>query len=187
MLKFIFHCKIHLLILINPSASCISKNCVKIKINLNFYFQTSSWCLKRFMNGTGSVKSLLILFGARFTKYTIKKVSSVNNFGLKVKPVDKLLIKTRKNLFINSQRSKKRLLENSNLRISSCWMCNVPDGSFNCLVKELSSHLEHHLRYYSVSVYIVNPYIKLDQKLFIYHEWTFSFIVKGFIAPLSKR
>ena len=27
---------------------CISKSCIKIKINLNFYFHTSLWCLKRF-------------------------------------------------------------------------------------------------------------------------------------------
>ena len=30
---------------------CISESCIKIKINLNFYFQTSLWCLKRFYEG----------------------------------------------------------------------------------------------------------------------------------------
>ena len=28
-------------------APCISESCIKIKINLNFYFHTSLWCLKR--------------------------------------------------------------------------------------------------------------------------------------------
>ena len=27
-------------------APCISESCIKIKINLNFYFHTSLWCLK---------------------------------------------------------------------------------------------------------------------------------------------
>ena len=26
---------------------CISESCIEIKIKLNFYFQTSLWCLKR--------------------------------------------------------------------------------------------------------------------------------------------
>ena len=29
----------------------ISKSCIKLKINLNFYFHTSLWCLKRFCEG----------------------------------------------------------------------------------------------------------------------------------------
>ena len=32
-------------------ASCFSKSCIKIKINLNFYFHTSLWCRKRFHEG----------------------------------------------------------------------------------------------------------------------------------------
>ena len=27
---------------------CFSESCIEIKIKLNFYFDTSSWCLKRF-------------------------------------------------------------------------------------------------------------------------------------------
>ena len=27
---------------------CISESCIEIKIELNFYFHTSLWCLKRF-------------------------------------------------------------------------------------------------------------------------------------------
>ena len=30
---------------------CISESCIKIKINLNFYFHTSLWCLKSFYEG----------------------------------------------------------------------------------------------------------------------------------------
>ena len=33
------------------SASSISESCIKIKINLNYYFRTSLWCLKRFYEG----------------------------------------------------------------------------------------------------------------------------------------
>ena len=29
-------------------APCISESCIKMKININFYFHTSLWCLKRF-------------------------------------------------------------------------------------------------------------------------------------------
>ena len=32
-------------------ASCISESCVKMNINLTFYFHTSVWCLKRFSEG----------------------------------------------------------------------------------------------------------------------------------------
>ena len=32
-------------------ALCISESCIKIKINLNFYFHTSLWCLKWFYEG----------------------------------------------------------------------------------------------------------------------------------------
>ena len=30
---------------------CISESCNKVKINSNFYFHTSLWCLKRFYEG----------------------------------------------------------------------------------------------------------------------------------------
>ena len=30
---------------------CISESCIEIKINLNFYFHTPLWCLKRFYKG----------------------------------------------------------------------------------------------------------------------------------------
>ena len=32
-------------------ALCISENCFKIKINWNFHFHTSLWCLRRFYEG----------------------------------------------------------------------------------------------------------------------------------------
>ena len=32
-------------------APCLSESCITIKINLNFYFHTSLWCLKRFYEG----------------------------------------------------------------------------------------------------------------------------------------
>ena len=32
-------------------APCISEGCIKIKVNLNFYFHTFLWCLKRFYAG----------------------------------------------------------------------------------------------------------------------------------------
>ena len=34
--------------MLNLPATFISESCVKIKINLNVYFHTSLWCLKRF-------------------------------------------------------------------------------------------------------------------------------------------
>ena len=33
------------------SYPCISESCIKIKINLNFYFHNSLWCLKRSYEG----------------------------------------------------------------------------------------------------------------------------------------
>ena len=36
---------------LTPPAPCISKSCIKIKINLKFYFHFSSWCLKKFYEG----------------------------------------------------------------------------------------------------------------------------------------
>ena len=36
---------------LTPPAPCISKSCTKIKINLKFYFNFSSWCLKKFYEG----------------------------------------------------------------------------------------------------------------------------------------
>ena len=32
-------------------APCISESCIKIEINLNCYFYTSFWCLKKFYEG----------------------------------------------------------------------------------------------------------------------------------------
>ena len=32
-------------------APCISESCIQIKIDLNFYFHTSLWCLKKFYEG----------------------------------------------------------------------------------------------------------------------------------------
>ena len=37
-------------------AGCISESCIKIKINLNFYFHTSLWCRKRFYDTTKPFK-----------------------------------------------------------------------------------------------------------------------------------
>ena len=36
---------------INLTTACISESCIKIKINLSFYFHTSLWCLKKFYEG----------------------------------------------------------------------------------------------------------------------------------------
>ena len=38
----------HLEDLTNPSRLCISRSYIKIEINVNLYFLTSLWCLKRF-------------------------------------------------------------------------------------------------------------------------------------------
>ena len=38
-------------ILLTLPAPCISESCIKIKINLNFYFHTSLWCLRRSYEG----------------------------------------------------------------------------------------------------------------------------------------
>ena len=46
----VFNEQTHVLILPAP---CISESCVKIRINVNFYFHTSLWCLKRFYEGLG--------------------------------------------------------------------------------------------------------------------------------------
>ena len=35
----------------NESKKCISESCIKVKNDLNFYFHTSLWCLKRFYEG----------------------------------------------------------------------------------------------------------------------------------------
>ena len=37
--------------LLTLPAPCILERCIKMKINLNFYFHTSLWCLKRFYEG----------------------------------------------------------------------------------------------------------------------------------------
>ena len=34
-----------------PPGPCISESCIKLKINLNFYFDTSLWCLEWFYEG----------------------------------------------------------------------------------------------------------------------------------------
>ena len=36
------------ILMLTLPALCISESCIKIQINLNFYFHTSLWCLKRF-------------------------------------------------------------------------------------------------------------------------------------------
>ena len=38
----------------------ISESCIKIKINLNFYFHTSLWCLKRFYEGIYGLHKTLV-------------------------------------------------------------------------------------------------------------------------------
>ena len=40
-----------LIVILTLPAPCISGSCIKIKINLNFYFHTSLQCLKRFYEG----------------------------------------------------------------------------------------------------------------------------------------
>ena len=37
--------------LLTLKAPCISESCIELKIELNFYFHTSLWCLKRFYEG----------------------------------------------------------------------------------------------------------------------------------------
>ena len=49
---------------------CISESCIEIKINLNFCFHTSLWCLKRFYEG---LKGLHITF-----RGTTKKCENKN-------------------------------------------------------------------------------------------------------------
>ena len=39
------------LLLLTLKDPFISKSCIEIKIELNFYFHTSLWCLKRFYEG----------------------------------------------------------------------------------------------------------------------------------------
>ena len=51
------------------ATTCISESCIKIKINLNFYFHTSLWCLKRFYEG---FKSFIKHFEAPQRNMTIK-------------------------------------------------------------------------------------------------------------------
>ena len=41
----------------------ISESCIEIKIELNFYFHTSLWCLKRFYEGLKGLKGLFTLSG----------------------------------------------------------------------------------------------------------------------------
>ena len=41
------------------NVSCISESYIEIKINLNFYFHTTLWCLKRFYEGFISLRPRL--------------------------------------------------------------------------------------------------------------------------------
>ena len=54
------------------SAPRISESWLKIKINLNFYFHTSLWCLNRFYEG---LKGLLKTFWGTTEKYENKNLS----------------------------------------------------------------------------------------------------------------
>ena len=46
------HCQFnHTILKLTLPAPRISESYIKIKINLNFYFHTSLWCLKRFYEG----------------------------------------------------------------------------------------------------------------------------------------
>ena len=45
-----FTVSINGLLLVFP-VLCISETCIEIKINLNFYFHTSLWCLEGFYEG----------------------------------------------------------------------------------------------------------------------------------------
>ena len=61
MLYFITHVLTYVFISVNPThltlpTPCISESCIKIKINLNFYFHTSLRCLKRFYEGLKGLK-----------------------------------------------------------------------------------------------------------------------------------
>ena len=47
---------------LNLLAPCISESCIEIKINLNFYFHTSLWCLKRFHEGFSENKNFKLIF-----------------------------------------------------------------------------------------------------------------------------
>ena len=44
-------CLIELLGFLKLKDPFISESCIEIKIELNFYFHTSLWCLKRFYEG----------------------------------------------------------------------------------------------------------------------------------------
>ena len=35
---------------------CISESCIEIRVKLNFYFQTSLWCPKKFYEGLKEVR-----------------------------------------------------------------------------------------------------------------------------------
>ena len=39
------------ILLLTLKDTCISESCIELKIELNFYFHTSLWCLKRFYEG----------------------------------------------------------------------------------------------------------------------------------------
>ena len=43
-------------------APCISESFIKVKINLNFYFHTSLWCLTRFYEGLKGLHKIWVNF-----------------------------------------------------------------------------------------------------------------------------
>ena len=45
--------------ILNLKDPFISESCIEIKIELNFYFHTSLWCLKRFYEG---LKALTLVY-----------------------------------------------------------------------------------------------------------------------------
>ena len=53
----------------------ISESCIEIKIELNFYFHTSLWCLKRFYEGLEGF--IFLFFSAGFVDDEQHKIYSV--------------------------------------------------------------------------------------------------------------
>ena len=49
--QFISYLRLCFLSSLTLSVPCFSESCIEITIKLNFYFHTSSWCLKRFYEG----------------------------------------------------------------------------------------------------------------------------------------
>ena len=46
-----YRAEMRILTYLTLPAPCISESCIKMKINLNFYFHFSLWCLKKFCEG----------------------------------------------------------------------------------------------------------------------------------------